>query len=537
MMHGFWPVFKVSFVNLFGINKKLYGKDKKGKAKIGGIIAVLSIVALGLAGLSASYTFIFCMAMIETGEDLRRTVAIMFTAVSLFLLFYSIHSASGEIFGFKDYEILSALPIKQHVILLAKVSSLYIFSIIIFFLVVFPSIGVYQIVSAGSSAFIGFRLAVMLPFMPMAPMFVGLGVGVLLNLLTSKIKRKNLINTILYVLIFVLYFAFVFGLSRNSAEFVSSAYKVYPLNFVFVSAICDGNILMLLAFTLGSLLLFAGLVYILAENYRKINALSQNLGSKTKNKTYTDGQKSVGRSLYKRNVKRLFSSSMVAMNVIGGAFIFAILIIGFAIMFLFNENVEILDVPIRIFNASFTPRYLMNGVVPLLAIPLSSGCTFTSVCISLEGKSFWILKSSPVRAKDEFKAKILVDLTFSVPISVISVVAVCIMYKLSVWALVFSVLISCFYSLANAESGLLLNLRFPSLDWETEAEAVKRGTSPMIHSLVGIFGGFLLIFIQVLFSLINLYLGLALVLVATIASIFVFSALLRKWGERKYLSL
>ena len=119
-----------------------------------------------------------------------------------------------------------------------------------------------------------------------------------------------------------------------------------------------------------------------------------------------------------------------------------------------------------------------------LAIMMLTMVSTTSSTISLEGKSFWILKSAPVKTKDVFKAKILVNILFTIPIAFIDVVILEILIKANaLFALLVLAMIVGFV-LFSTFLGLIMNVNNPKFDYDNPVKAVKQGKAVLFCVLI-----------------------------------------------------
>ena len=98
----------------------------------------------------------------------------------------------------------------------------------------------------------------------------------------------------------------------------------------------------------------------------------------------------------------------------------------------------------------------MQKIAPFaIAAAISMTCT-TCVSLSLEGKNVWIIKSLPIAPKMIYDSKILMNLSLSIPASLISAVLLIIGLKLDVWSSLFIVITPITYSLFSAVWGFSL---------------------------------------------------------------------------------
>jgi ABC-2 type transport system permease protein len=85
-----------------------------------------------------------------------------------------------------------------------------------------------------------------------------------------------------------------------------------------------------------------------------------------------------------------------------------------------------------------------------------------------------------VPAKYIFLAKLLVNLTLTVPTSLICSVLLSVALKIRGLRLVLTFLVPLAYALFSAALGLLVNLKLPKLEWQNEAQVVKQSAASMV---------------------------------------------------------
>ena len=123
---------------------------------------------------------------------------------------------------------------------------------------------------------------------------------------------------------------------------------------------------------------------------------------------------------------------------------------------------------------------------PVLAIGFFSTtiCT-TCVSISLEGKTFWILKEAPVSPKAYFISKIAVNLLVAWPSVLFCTVPLGIVYGVDPATLIAAAFVLLALGLLVAVYGLAVNLFFPKMDAPNDTIIVKQSVSALIGALGG----------------------------------------------------
>ena len=125
-------------------------------------------------------------------------------------------------------------------------------------------------------------------------------------------------------------------------------------------------------------------------------------------------------------------------------------------------------------------------IEPVKVFPFIVGAIFTmlpttAASVSLEGKNWWITQTLPLRTKDVFNAKVLLNLILICPFYVVSVVLQIIALKPDAIQLIGIIVIPVCVAVFNVIFGLTLNLKFPKFNWENEVVIVKQ-SSPTVFA-------------------------------------------------------
>jgi ABC-2 type transport system permease protein len=120
-------------------------------------------------------------------------------------------------------------------------------------------------------------------------------------------------------------------------------------------------------------------------------------------------------------------------------------------------------------------------------ICMGSFMTFiTCSMVSLEGKMFYYLKSLPIKPATLLFAKILTSLLFVTPLMLAFDVLMVYHFQFDFLSSIAIFAASFIFPAITACIGILLNLRYPKLDFESEAEVVKQSMSTLISSVLAI---------------------------------------------------
>ena len=121
----------------------------------------------------------------------------------------------------------------------------------------------------------------------------------------------------------------------------------------------------------------------------------------------------------------------------------------------------------------------------LLACMMISGMVFfTASSASLEGKTYWIVRSMPVETKKILQAKLNLSNSLAVAPALVMMLAAALVLRVS--AAETALLLACqlLFVLLTANVGLMEDLRHCNLDWINETQAAKQGAGVLLSMLL-----------------------------------------------------
>ena len=117
-------------------------------------------------------------------------------------------------------------------------------------------------------------------------------------------------------------------------------------------------------------------------------------------------------------------------------------------------------------------------------------CTINDVTapsISLEGKTIWLLKSTPIDAMKIFRGKALMSPIISLPGIIFTAAASAVTLELSVADILFIVFVSIISCLFSGFLGIIINLKIPRFDWSSEITVIKQSLSVIVTLFAAMF--------------------------------------------------
>lgn len=484
MISQIWRLSKLQLCNLLGWNEMRYTKDKSKKRKF----VFMACVWVFLALILVSYVAILSMGFIGMGIG-NLVPMYLFLVTSMIILLFTFFKASGIIFQMNSYEILLSLPFTNTAIVVSRFLSMYISNLVLSILVMGPGLMVCFLLAKASAAsyIMGFIGTL---FLPMLPITLATAVGALITAVSSRMKRKSLVSSILTIGVFTVIILASFGSSSVEltvtqdsmknliADFSEKVQHTYAPAVWFQKAVTQGAFLNFLLLIAVSVIVFFVFVAVLQKYFNRVCSWINSTSAKN---NYTMGslsKSSLVKALWKREWRRYFSSSVYVVNTILG-YVFMVVIAVAVCIFGAEKAGEMMNFPGKV-EVSF----------PFL-LALTAGLMPTTTCsVSLEGKNWWIMKTLPVPAKELFTGKILLNLSVAAPFYLVSVILGIIAIHGSVMQVVLILLVPVVYMLFTSIIGLFINLKMPVLQWDNEANVVKQGGSTIVTMLINsILGG------------------------------------------------
>ena len=237
-----------------------------------------------------------------------------------------------------------SLPVKNSQVVLSRLTMVYLTNLLISMIVVLPSVVIYGInAEAGIFGTIMFFLSFF--FLPVIPMIISLGLGILIFAVSSRSKHKNIFSLVLSTLVVLLIVAAsAKAQSMDTGEilnigilFSNMANKLYPPVALISKAVEQQNGLYFLAFVGMSVFISVIFTVIVAHFYQKMNTSAHHHSSAKMDEKLLQVSSPL-RAMYKREFDRYFSCTIYALNSTIGMVL--LLVVSLLLMFVSPELVE-----------------------------------------------------------------------------------------------------------------------------------------------------------------------------------------------------
>ena len=478
-MSNFFSLVKVQLLGLFGINKKLNGKGKSGKGAITGVLSVLLIAAC-IVYVGYMYSEEYAV-FLSAGGEIYKLVPLMICIASIISFVFSFYASGTVLYGYKDYQLLSAMPVKNREIVLSKLAYMYVSDLVFNLLIIVPSLFVYG--SHGGEITAGFiftTLALVL-FSPLLMISFSVAIGALTAYISSFFRKKYIAQIIILGSVMIALFAFSFFSGYNAAEGGNMFSAIIKLYFVYAIAEAGmKNGLYVLLFAVINAGAFAAVTVAVCFTYKKINTLVTSKRTLKNFRLKEYAGKSLFSALLTREAKRLFTCPIYVINsVIGVVMSVAFGVLYMILMIIFSRNG---------LDLSVTENFTI--FVPAVFAFLFFMAPATACSVSLEGKTFWIIRTMPVDMKSVFNAKLVLSYIIYSITAVVSSLIVTLPLGYSAVTVLLVTFNALTAALFSSNLGLLFNLLLPKLEWENESEVVKRSAATFLTVLAAfVFAG------------------------------------------------
>lgn len=472
---------KVQLMSYFGINKALRSGNSKDKNRLMGR-AALSVLLVGyFAWFSYFYSNGIAQTMLATGGEMAAVPAIIYAAASLFMLITGIYSGGKTLFAYKDYDQVMSMPVSVAAVAASRIILMYTYQLLFTVILILPAGIVYSMYVQVGPAFWAVYLVCML-LTPCIPLIISAALGTVITALSSRFGRMGTAVNIVLSMVFVLAVVFAPGLLPGNGTdmsvlisgVVGTVQSSWPLARMFVRAVCELDGLSIVAFCALSVGFMAAFSLLIAVRYRQLCSRVASAGGTVKRGRADVREAPPLKALYVREVKRYFSSSIYVMNTIIGL---VLAVVACAALLAAGGVSSLAGGEYAVLGDILAP------IAPLVVSAMVCMSTTTGSAISLEGEQLWIIKSMPISVKKIFLAKVLVNLSLTIPAAAVCAVLLALALGTNAVQSILLFIIPAVYAVFSALFGLFINLRIPKLNWTNEAQVVKQSMASMISML------------------------------------------------------
>ena len=419
----------------------------------------------------------------------------MFMLIGFSMVFiFSIFETKSELFDCKDNELLLSMPIRPHSIVISRIATVLLYNYVETSLVMLPAIVVYALMGGSPGGIIGGVLVLLL--LPLLATSLSSYLGYLMAVISKRIKYKTLVTTVISIVCIVAYMSLYSGLLENvgSAEdeavtdlpfipaiaFIGKAATLAPIHTVVFTVLCIGA-----AITAYK---------VISASYTSI-ITNRTTAARREYKSEQLVRRSPVYALTIKEIRRFFSSSVYILNSSLGS-VFAVLLAVSAVV-KFSEISSVLT----------ELGLSANAIYPVLTASICVCSAFnmpSAASISLEGKSFWILKSMPITPKQILISKLLAHIIITeIPTLLASLIVIVGTGAYGI-DMPFLILLPLLTNILFGVLGLIFNTAFPKFDYTNEAQPIKQSLPIFLMMLVSAVSDLLAIGVSIVSVLLNM---------------------------------
>ena len=491
-------------------------KTKK-KSKTSALVPAFIAAYLMFMVWSGANSFLEKLAPMNLGYLI---LAIATMGISLITLLEGVYKAGPLLFNCKDDQLLLSLPIKRRTVLFVRFFKLYVFELLYNSMFLLPVMVAYiRWGNVGPTYYL--TCFVMLLMLPIIPIVISCIIGAITSGISSKFKYKNVVEIVLsmIILVGVFYFSFkvedVFNYLLANAESINNFIikRYYPAG-IFSKLVVDFNIKDLLIFISINIAVIIATILVLGKFYFRINSKLKSINnSKThsKAKPLNFKARSQTNSLIRKEINTFFKTPVFIINAGFSLVLFLVLAVLLAIRF---DSVATMLIDEET-GLGIAKDLIYNNLSIVIFALISFGTFMTSITssiISLEGRNISILKSLPIKPKTILMAKVKAALLITTPAMLVGDLIMFIRFRTNILEAILLIILSILMPLISHLVGIIINLKYPKLEWESPAEAVKQSTSSFIAVMLGMV--ILMVTVGISFALIGNVLPIIALLIA-----------------------
>lgn len=450
-------------------------KSKKGNNNS---IIYFAIVLL-MIGISVAclYSFSFITMLKESEKDLSVSVALFAGLASMLIFVSSINQARGIYIG-DDYDMLAALPIRKRDIVASKIIVFYAIEVTFSSIVLIPH--AILLIAYGGELILGLMTILLAFFIPIVPIAIASLLSLALTMITARFRYGNFITIglmLTYIIAVTVGGSLLGQVDKTQAGSIFSAMGdvikwVNPSYAIFELSLTSSKLYLLL-FIGVNLVTLVAIILLISLFFDRLHVLVSSIKMSKKYVRTDLKNKGETKLLLSLEFKRLLNSRLYFINGCMGA----IMTIVSTILFLIPMQTSMKEIePEQYYYVE-----LLAFPIAITIITMVAGLASPSTCgISIEGKTFWIIKSSPVNLKKYLHVKLLFPMLLYIPSAIIASSLVLIFYHNDVMGIIMVYLIPVCYIILNTMIGLISNLHHIKLKWSNETEVVKNSAAVVI---------------------------------------------------------
>lgn len=444
-------------------------------------------------------------------------------------VFASVFNTYASLYLPKDNDLLLSLPIKPQTIVISRLINVYLMSLLYSAWVWIPSVIAYYMIVPLNVLNVIFPILLIF-VISLFVMILSCILGYLIAVISTKTKGNNFLKVFFSLFIMVAYYVIYFKVVNQLESIqehingISSWIKSWMQYTYLLGNAADGKAIPMIIISILTLLGTITIVYIICKSFLKLSTYKDTVSSKGK-KNIKYRERDVNKTLLLREYQHFSSVPTWMLN--GGLGLLIMPCI--AIFMLIKKNyilsmIESMEIEVPFIGDSL-------ALIIFIAICFIISMNNILACsISMEGKTFWQIKSLPIDLKqiiiNKEKMYLQLNVIAALPLLIISGIIL----KLNIIHMLLIAIGIYLFIFLVGDFGLYLDLKNPNFNWSNVVSVIKQSMPAMIS----IFGGWFFILV---ISSGAIYLAqrinLIYVLIIMIFIFFVLWQLIHRWIMKK----
>ncbi len=469
-------------MSLFQIRSKKRGASSK-------VLPVFLVLIIGFSIWSYANMLLDTLLPLNAGF-VMLTMCVLVTSV--LTLIEGVYKSGSLLFNCKDDDLMLSLPIKRSTVLFVRIFKLYVFELLYNALFLVPAMIAYAMRVELSATFVVSSIAAVI-LLPVIPIVIACPLGAIISSLSSRFRAKNIAQTVIITLFALgaLYASWnLEGILSKIASHATSINdfitKVYYPAGAYVSMVTDFKVVDLLIFALVNMGAFLLVCLVLGSVYFRINSRAKIIKTSARGKgKYKIKAHSVTAALMKKELKKFVNSPVFMVN---AGFSLVLFVVGCVVLAVNSTDTSTVlqsyGVEGTIDFGQMIRTYAPMILLGLLLMAALMG-SITSSMISLEGRSFNILKSLPVKPYTVIMSKVLTAVVIMLPFLIAGDIVMFVKFDFSLLEILMILVATVVFPVVAETIGIIINLKYPKMDAKNDAEVVKQSMSSMVAVFLG----------------------------------------------------
>jgi ABC-2 type transport system permease protein len=477
-------------------------------------------------------------------------IDLVFMMVFFLNILQAVFSSINLLYFSKDTDSILTLPLKPYQIILARTNVMLILEIAVNMLIGLVPLVIYGI-KLNCNALYYISVVIGLILLPVLPVIIISLISMVIMSFSKITKNKNKFQLFTTLIMLALVVAFSIAITKIDSETMTDEQmaqtltsaggftqmlKTYFPTFGFLSdSVHSNNILTILLETVKTVLVtFAGvIIYLLCAQKLYFKGLIGSLysGEKTKKGKIKINAKSgkLGFTYVLKELKILVRNPVYLVQCVLPALIFPLLFIGL-IFILPEEETSGITNALSMMLEFNKPLILMGLVAAMQFFAMFIYVSITA--ISREGKNATFIKYIPVPLYKQYIYKIIPNILMNIFSTVIVLGIVRYLLPIPITDLIIVFAVSILMNISLSTLCLIMDLKRPKLQWNTEYAVVKQNMNLVFPMIFGTINIGIIIFVNTTLKMYSAYIQLAIItLIYILLNIFVYIYLYKKQYE------